>query len=56
MRKGSLVDSENEYEAGHVMSYTNHSRSDNKDPGNSAQFYMGRHCSHAPHEALFCLF
>ena len=44
------MDSENEYEAGHVMSYhTNHSGSDNKDPGNNAQFYLGRRCSHAPH-------
>ena len=53
---------ENDYEAGHVMSYHDyHISSDNKDP---AQFSLGT-CTifpesslfaHFKHEALFCLF
>ena len=37
-----MVGSENEYEAGHVLSYhANHTGSDNKDPDNYVQFYLG---------------
>ena len=42
MRKVSLLGSENVYEAGHVTNYhANHTDSDNKDPDNNAQFYLG---------------
>ena len=41
LRKGSLVGSENEYEAGHITRYhANHTGSDNKDPDNNTQFYL----------------
>ena len=55
MRKGSLVGSGNEYEAGHVMSYhVNHTDIDNKDPDNNVQFYLGI-CA-VIHKALFAYF
>ena len=65
MRNGSLVGSENEYEAGYAMCYDeNHTGSDNKDPENNAQSYLDI-CAVLSssllfaciiHEALFSLF
>ena len=55
MRKGSLVSSENEQEAGLVMSHhAYHTGSDNKDPDNNAQLIFG--FASIIREALFCLF